>query len=131
MAYDATRQTVVVFGGLDPGNMQPVQFADTWEWNGMSWAARASAVRPTERYRHAMTYDAVRQRVVLFGGDRELIPFENLLLADTWLWDGVNWAQAHPVPTGRQEHAMAYDAARHRVVLFGRRDYNRLEDTWE
>jgi len=33
MAYDLTRNRVVLFGGFRPGQ----DFADTWEWNGTSW----------------------------------------------------------------------------------------------
>jgi hypothetical protein len=43
------------------------------------------------------------------------------LLNDTWVWDGTNWVQKFPghCPSARYHHAMAYDAARGQVVLFG------------
>jgi hypothetical protein len=77
-----------------------------------------------------MAYDAGRQRTVLFGGSNS-----SGQLADTWEWDGVNWAQRTPAtsPLRRIQHAMAYDAARQRTVLFGGLATLGpfLGDTWE
>src|SRR5207249_3318430 len=55
---------------------------------------------------------------------------------DTWEWDGSTWVQKTPAtsPPARESHAMAYDSARGRVVLFGGIDSSRsllLGDTWE
>jgi hypothetical protein len=63
-----------------------------------------------------MTYDAARQRVVLFGGYG---PFGES--NDTWLWNGSNWTQAASAqnPAPRTGHAMAFDQARGVVVMFG------------
>jgi hypothetical protein len=57
----------------------------------------------------------MRQRVVLFGGNISGVGF----LGDTWEWDGTNWTQLTPSasPSARLAHAMAYHAARQRVVL--------------
>src|SRR6185436_14908533 len=59
-----------------------------------------------------------RQRVVLYGGS---------LLSGTWEWDGTDWTQRSPAPSPqwRRGHAMAYDAARQRTVMF------EGSDTWE
>jgi len=76
-----------------------------------------------------MAYDALRQRVVLFGG-----VLNTNYLSDTWEWDGVNWIQRVPstVPTQRASHAMVYDVTRQRVVLFGGTTGGlKLGDTWE
>ncbi len=74
------------------------------------------AVSPPARYGHAMAYDAVSQKVVLFGGYGDY-GSEN----DTWTWDGVNWTElVSPVsPLARSGHAMAFDALRGQIVLFG------------
>jgi hypothetical protein len=51
---------------------------------------------------------------------------------DTWVWDGTNWVQevTRPRPPRRAaDHAMAYDAARGQVVLFGGGG-SQLNDTW-
>lgn len=128
MAYDAVRQCVVLFGGFDG----PVyQLADTWTWNGSAWT-QVAATGPSARAFHAMAYDAERRRVVLYGGSGNLG-----LVGETWEWDGVAWAQPSagpgPTPGPRNGHAMAYDAARRRIVLFGgstpSASFN--DDTWE
>jgi hypothetical protein len=84
---------------------------------------------PRPRVGHAMTYDATRRRVVLFGGDA----LANLLFGDTWEWDGDSWTQVQDLgPAARAFHAMAFDSARRRTVLFGGRGTNGiLGDTWE
>ncbi len=110
MTYDAGRQRVVLFGGDGLG--------ETWEWDGTDWTERFPAVAPAARWNHAMAYDAARQRVLLFGG---YVPAPKAASSDTWEWDGTSWTQRSPVqsPPARQSHAIAYDAARQRVVLFG------------
>ena len=75
----------------------------------------------------AMAYDAVRSRVVVFGGT------DGTLLDDTWEYDGATWTQgpaAPPALTPRKLHAMTFDLARQRVVLFGGDDGSLLNDTW-
>jgi hypothetical protein len=57
-------------------------------------------------------------------------------LADTWEWDGQNktWTQIKPTtsPPARSSHALAYDSARKRTVLFGGwSGSTSLTDTWE
>ncbi len=128
MAYDSGRGRVVLFGGW--GSSGPL--ADTWEWNGIAWMDRTAAVGPTSRYGHAMAYDSGQDRVVVFGGCRE--DGECRPLADTWEWDGSTWTLMAPVsiPPTRAFHAMAYDGARRRVVLFaGMTESEYLGDTWE
>src|SRR5690606_34754948 len=69
-----------------------------------------------------------RNRVVLVGG------WTGSYAADAWEWDGTNWAPLNPPPfAGRRNHAVAYDAQRDRLVLFGGRGGTSLllGDTWE
>lgn len=125
LVYDAARQRVVLFGGIDESG----SLADTWEWDGSSWALKTPAVSPPPRFAHALAYDGSRQRVVLFGGYDD-----GALFSDTWEWDGTSWIQKSPAagPAARDNHALTYDAARQRVVLFGGYDgTNRFADTWE
>jgi hypothetical protein len=65
---------------------------------------------------------------VLFGGAGAAFPY----LADTWEWDGTDWVQRAPAnaPGGRYGHALAYDGARGRVVLFAGY-FGPQSDTWE
>jgi hypothetical protein len=70
----------VIFGGYDGGPRD-----DTWEWNGSAgtWTAVSGGIRPPARAAHALAFDALRGRVVLFGGYAE--PFAGTVaLQDTW-----------------------------------------------
>ena len=95
------------------------------------WNQLSPPNSPPERYIHAMTYDAGHGQVVLFGGFGQINPF---YLNDTWLWNGSNWTQANPTvsPDPRAAHALVYDAAHNKVVLFGgtSSSTNRFGDTW-
>jgi N-acetylneuraminic acid mutarotase len=100
----------VLFGGFSN-----IFLNDTWEWDGEAWT-RVADTGPTPRGAHAITFDSVRQRVVLFGGlSADIDP-----LNDTWEWDGAVWTHvADTGPSPRMEHAMTFDSVRQRVVLFG------------
>ncbi len=119
MAYDAARGRVVLFGGdgFDGGGHKN----DTWEWDGASWhQIEPEGPSPSPRLDHAMVYDEVRERVILFGGDAGGV--EGDIQNDLWEWDGASWhrIEVHgPSPSARSNHSMAYDSARRRVVLFG------------
>jgi hypothetical protein len=67
-----------------------------------------------------MAYDSQRSRTVLFRGSQ---------YGDTWEWDGNTWTVKFlsPSPPFRAYHALAYDSARGRIVLFG----GGRDDTWE
>jgi hypothetical protein len=129
MAWDAARQRAVLFGGLDDSNFGGNPLAETWEWDGATWAQRTPTNSPSARRSPGMAWEASRQRVVLFGGHDGSSP-----LADTWEWDGSNWAQRTPAvsPPRRYGHAMAWDEARQRVLLFGGNGGSiTRSDTWE
>jgi hypothetical protein len=85
MAYDSTRQRTVLFGGQVSG--WPSINAETWEWNGATWALRSSG-GPFARARAGMAFDPLRNRIVLAGGDSGTIGFD---FGDTWEWDGATW----------------------------------------
>lgn len=130
MAYDPNRGRTVLFGGststYSPGLDGSV---DLWEFDGIGWA-EVGVTGPTRRAGHAMVYDTLRDRTVLFGGASSLSvgpPSDD----DTFVWDGVSWSVASTSgPPAREEHAMAYDAARDRVVCFGGYGGSFLGDTW-
>lgn len=70
--------------------------------------------------------DLATHEVVLFGGVGSY--------ADTWLWNGTRWSQAHPStsPPGRFGASAAYDPDTRTVLLFGGRTEPRMpiHDTW-
>ncbi|MCK6456017.1 MAG: chitobiase/beta-hexosaminidase C-terminal domain-containing protein [Phycisphaerae bacterium] len=127
MCYDSTRGVSVLFGG-DAGN---TVWGDTWEWNGTTWTQRSSATSPPSRAQHGMAYDSSRRVSVLFGGWNGS---NGSRFSDTWEWNGLDWVERMPItaPQPRTDHAMAYDAARSHVVLFGGLVGGSLSaDTWE
>ncbi len=121
IAYDEVRRRVVIFGGYSQaqGNLD-----DTWEWNGTLWARREPAQHPPARTGASMVWDPDHRRVVLFAGLG--------ILNDTWEWDGTDWAQRTPQTSPpRRVGPLAWDAERHRVVLFGGEGVTSLGDLWE
>jgi hypothetical protein len=128
-AYDSARGRVVMFGGSE----QAAGIVDTlWEWSGAGWLGPiAPATRPSARDAHAMAYDSIRGRVVLFGGRNGA---DLTLLDDVWEWDGIAWYgpfRPTPRPSARRWHGMAFAANRNRTVLFGGNDGARKDDVWE
>lgn len=129
MAYDSQRGRVVLFGGRSvPGSM--VLPNDTWEWDGINWVQMpVPGTAPSPRHLHAMSYDAVRGKTVLFGG------LSGNALGDTWEWNGSVWVQvASTGPALRIRHSIVYDSVRGKTVLFGgdgRFVYTEFGDTWE
>jgi hypothetical protein len=130
MAYDSARGRVVLFGGQSGSGYA----GDTWEYDGATatWTQITTTGGPSGRLSPAMVYDSARGRIVLFGGDNNTTTF----LGDTWEYDGAasTWKQVTTTgsPPARQSHAMIYDSARHRVVLFGgAASSGALGDTWE
>jgi hypothetical protein len=120
MAYDSQRGRVVLFGGQMPATTGGghAWLSDTWEWNGTTWT-QASAAGPIGRGFHAMAYDSLRGRTVLFGGARAPAGL-SIYLDDTWEWDGSAWLQvATGGPPGRASHAMCHDAQRGAVLIHG------------
>src|SRR5262249_23454566 len=111
MSYDSLHQRTIMFGGFGGLGSTRV-LADTWEWDGVNWLQRTSLVSPSKRRSHAMSYDAVRARTVLFGGVND----GYLPTGDTWEWDGVSWNQvATPVsPSARIDHTLVFDSIRGR-----------------
>lgn len=131
MAYDSLRGRVVLFGGTSVG-LPPGQLilGETWEWDGTTWKRMANT-GPSPRYGHALAYDSRRQRVVLFGGQTS-VGGSDRYLDDTWEWDGAAWNQVvNAGPSARSNHAMVYDSARSRIVLYGGFDGSAKSDTWE
>src|SRR5262249_49971951 len=125
--HDPTRQRSVAFG-LSANS----QLA-TWEWDGVTWSKIGTATQPPSRQRHAMAWDAARQRVVLYGG---MLGTAGPVASDLWEWDGASWTQRARAwgPRGRGGRSMAYDEARRRLVVFGGSAFGAtapLQDTWE
>lgn len=123
MVTHQARQRVVAFS---------TRVTTMWEWNGVDWLTITPRNFPNPlRWWAACTYDARRERVVLFGGMADgngTVPLD-----DTWEWDGVDWVQrtTTTLPPKRYWPAMAYDPAAAEIVLYGGRiNPSRFDDVW-
>jgi hypothetical protein len=141
LAFDSARQQAVVFGGQGSNT---VLLSDTWVWNGTSWANKcgggAVSCGVAARSGYGMTYDSVRQRVVMFGGTfGAAFPNAGWAINETWEWDGASWTAvcgnaskpACAIPA-MINPSMAFDPVRKRVVLYGGETYSGdLSSVWE
>lgn len=103
IAYDGDRGKMVVFGGS--GATTPV-LDDTWlyDLSTNAWERLDTDVKPPERENSALVYDPVHEKLILFGGLREIgePPLDDLWALDTA--EGT-WREAssEPVSTDGQE----------------------------
>jgi hypothetical protein len=137
MAFDVRRGKTVLFGGLTTNtNQSEVVDGDTWEYDG-AWLQVTPATAPPARSRHAMAYDAKRDRVVLFGGATSLSNELTVRVNDTWEFDGTIWTPWLPpansvLPSPSIDAAMAFDAKRGVIVLFGgQTEFGPSNEVWE
>ncbi len=84
MEYDGASGKIVLFGGYTVGLGGLVTYLnDTWTFDGTTWTQETPRVAPPPRASAAIAYDAVTQKILLFGG------WDGLQrLGDTWVWDG-------------------------------------------
>lgn len=142
MTWDSWRGRVLMFGGRGPLDCQlpgSTFCADTWAYDGGRFSKLASGGddQPLRRGWHTLSYDPLRDRAVLYGGQVEdglSCAAGTVLCDDTWEWDGERWQriQVSDGPGPRQGHASAFDPSSGTTILFGGagRDGNVLGDTW-
>lgn len=120
MAFDEARGELVMFGGTDGSDRDR---GDTWRWTQSAGWERLDLPpeqSPTPRRGHAMTYDAARQQVLLYGGASDV----DGNYADLWSFADGTWsAQGRrcvgaSCPAPRTGHTLVYDPARDVVVAF-------------
>ncbi len=98
-------------------------YNDLWSFNPATggWTqVTPSGTPPSARWEHSLAYDPANNEFVMFGG-RNLA---GTALTDTWVLTcsgatTCSWATGGAGPSARYGHAMAYDPATARVVLFG------------
>jgi hypothetical protein len=127
LVYDPDRKKVLRHGGISNGDLVH-QDPATYEWDGTNWTSIAEG--SFKRGGHSVTYDAVAERVVLFGGGSTV---KGSWTRDTWEFDRAGWTQvANTGPAGRVFHRLAFDSHRGVVVLYGGTDLStHYNDTWE
>ncbi len=118
-AYHEVRGTVMLYGGRNE-EMPPSSVL--WEWDGATLTAICDPCDPGPRSDGGMTYDAARDRLVLFGGWDG-----TRLVDDLWEWDGATWERIDLPggPSPRTRFAFLYDPSREVTVVFGGGDRHR------
>lgn len=123
-SYSPLRGRIVALSSEQTYGATPMRL---FEWTGTAFVSLPGAPPPIRADDFEIVWDSARQVLVMFGG--------GAFGSDTWEWDGTQWAQRGTGgPPGRRGHAMAFDAARNRVVLFGGESFQpfmKLADTWE
>jgi uncharacterized protein (TIGR03437 family) len=121
---DASGDQMLLFGGCASGTPMPnnCPLADLWAFDLRTsrWAEVVAAPRPQPRQWYGTAFDAVRRRMVVFGGSG------GGSLNDTWEFDPVarTWSQpalSGEIPPARNRHQGEAVPALNGVVFFGGR----------
>jgi cysteine-rich repeat protein len=112
LAYDATRQRTVLFGGVNNTGL----LDDTWEWDGTSWTQKTPTAKPSPRSGANAVFHPGRAVVVLYGGAAT-----GSTASDTWEYNGTNWVNQTGAGTPGKSvlQPMSYDPVAGGIVLFG------------
>jgi Galactose oxidase, central domain len=104
----------------------PIILNDYWSFTFGNWSA-IPAPGPAPRDDASLAFDPAIGDVVMFGGARGAVHFN-----DTWLFDGSSWVQTFPPhsPSARYGAAMSYDRTAGELLLFGGRGGSPFDDTW-
>ncbi len=139
LAYDATRDAVVLYGGYqptlaatcpegstelaNPAGWPNCMFGDTWVFDlqAKSWSRSSASSPPAERFDAVMT--SALGIPVLFGGCREGTPATRCTqpLNDSWSFSASGWTEDVPPspPLPRASAAGAFDPHSGSLWVFG------------
>lgn len=145
MWYDPTLKKTVIYGGIGRVTSQDriTRYSDMWTFDGNGWAElKPAGGTPGPRYGAQVTIDPRSNHVLLFGGLRvdDVPPVPpattptqvQVYSDDMWEWDGTTWKKLSPtgVPPARENGAMAFDATRNEIILFGGYAGQFFSDMW-
>jgi len=127
LCYHAALGQVVMFGGSS-GAVSGL-FGDTWIWTGGDWQQVLTPTIPggTGIRNAKMTYDSLRDRIVLFGGVTA-----SGFSSTVWEFDGADWTQRQPAagPGTRAGMGVVYVPALARTVVACGYNGAFWADTW-
>lgn len=119
LEWDSLRNRALYFGGKN--TTANLALGETWSWDGASWTQLTTVTQPGWNggiglIAFGMTFDAMRDRMVVVGGTRTTASVSN----QTWEFDGVDWLLR---PTGaltpRTAPAVAFVPAFATSYVFG------------
>lgn len=136
LAYHAGHGAVCLIGG-DADRLLDTR-ERPWFWDGTAWNRPAVAIGPGIASLVAAASDPERRSVLAFGGFSVLgVRQYGPPAGDLWELDAsLAWRRAAadgPQPGARHHHAMAFDAGRGRLVVYGGIDAGDrwITDVWE
>jgi len=133
-AYSSADQALVMYGGK--------AYKDTWamdvmtqRWVQMNGPYDSSAPTARSQIQHALVYDRVHDKFILFGGQCSEYACYRQALNDTWTYDlkTNTWTRMNPPvsPPPRLQHNLTYDPHNGVAVLYGgRQGSNAYNDLW-
>ena len=122
MAYDSTRQQVVLYSGDSSEN-------DCWLWDGTSWTEVPPPNPDAAFYVYDMAFDDARDETILVTK-----PLFNSTELQTWSFNGASWTQEAPstLPTIANAISIAYDPILQKIVMLLRVNSSTFETwTWD
>lgn len=131
LAYDPSRNALVLFGGNRGDEDYPQSANDTWVWDGTTWSEEVLTRSPSARYRHGLV--TWGEHVVMFGGRGDVHSDRDY--GDTWVLESGAWRRLglSPAPSRRNLLNLGWDSVRGEAVLYGayrsERPY-KVFDTW-
>lgn len=137
--YDAMNNRLITFGGQ---SSLANDMNDVWvlsHANGLGGSPAWSQLfptgsAPTTRDSHTAIYDAIHNRMIVFGGYFYNHGSDSIYLNDIWVLTNANglggtpaWVQVSPngtPPTIRYGQSAVHDSVNHRMIIFGGYDFD-------
>jgi hypothetical protein len=115
-----------VFGGVGIRGYESKR-DDMWSFDGLKWV-RVPANNIGSRDHHKIVYMDHIDAFLLYGGADSIRQFDST----TWILKNSQFTRLTiPGPGTRYHFALAYDAKRQKVILFGGGRQGRRDETWE
>lgn len=133
-AYDETNDVFIFFGGGSYAAATWTFYDETWTirnvTNNPSWhKLNPAGTLPTARIHPSAVYDAVGNRMIIFGGNTSTAnpPASSGRMNDTWVLSNANgiggtptWNQLSTLdkPAARSSHTAVFDSTNKRMLVF-------------
>lgn len=118
--YDPSRHRMVIYGGSSGRGLSFFTMGDLWALDLSGSPAWTQLPSGSVRDAHTAIYDPVRDRMLVFGGERSFNDATNQVFAFDFA--GGSWSELTPSgtpPAPRYSHVALYDGARRRMLVFG------------